>query len=184
MSIQSKSLYAIILTLACLASGYYLYNTVWPNYSSQQMALNLAQTENQQLQDTLDSTKDFIEKYNQQASNPSNIDQFLPAKEPDVPNLLANIESLAGQSAIVLSEIQIVDSATKISAVNAVQPVGISFSASGTYPQLKDFITKIQLHLRLMDVTNITLAANNLGDQSNSTPILIYQIKLNTYYQK
>lgn len=57
------------------------------------------------------------------------------------------------------------------------QTVAITFSVSATYAQFLDLMTALEKNLRLMDLTHLTLSANNTGTYD-------YSVELQTYWLK
>jgi Tfp pilus assembly protein PilO len=182
LTIPTKNIYAIILTLICLALAFYAYSSLWPNYSGAQAAVNRAESDKVRLGDALDSIEDFVDTYNAEASNVSEANLFLPSKNPDLANFLSNIEQLSVQSGVALEGLSVTESTIPASE-NAIQTIDVGFSASGSYLSLKSFILSLQRNIRLVDIYQLNLSAPQQS-AAGGTTILQYQIKLKTYFQQ
>ncbi len=178
-AIPTKSLFNVILTIACLVGGYFLYANLYPKYTQASIQLSQAQAEHDRLSNALSTTQDFIQAYHEQAKNAATANLALPDNGPDMANFINNLSDLATQGGVTLNSFQIVES-QQSTALNTITPVDITFNASGSYLSLKDFIFRMQSSLRLIDIYHITVSSQNSG----SIPVLQYQIKLKTYYQQ
>jgi Tfp pilus assembly protein PilO len=178
-TVPTKSLFNVILTIACLVGGYFLYTNLYPKYTQASIQLSQAQTEHDRLSKALATTQEFIQAYRDQAKNATTANLALPNDGPDMANFINSLSELAGQSGVTLTGFQIVEGQQAVPE-NTINPVDITFNASGSYLSLKDFIFRIQSNLRLTDIYHVTVSSQNSGN----IPILQYQIKLKTYYQQ
>ncbi len=181
-SIQNKSLVSIGLAIICLAVGYYTYSTLLPEYNSAKALKAQAESENQRLTKALDSIQQFLVDYERVSKNAQNIDLLLPTDNSDLANFINNLSSLAQASNVTLAGLQLSNDIPEKAPENSIQPVEIGFTSSGSYLAVKDFISKLQNNLRLMDIQSIVL--NSPSQPGPGTSILEFQIKLKTYYQQ
>lgn len=114
------------------------------------------------------------------------IDEALP-DSPAIPELLANLESLAKQSGLTVSNIQLQlgSSEGQTLAQKAAVPgenmgsMTVDLEVSGQYPQLSAFILNAERNLRLLDIQSIGFSQSSDNSRTQS-----YVIQIQTYYQK
>ena len=177
-SLQSKVILGLILVIGCFGVAYFFTTPQWSRYSAAKANLERKQTEKEQLTTALNSMQTFISQFNGQKDNLEKVNLALPAKSADLPNLLTSLSALAQASGMTLSNFTIAESSSsdKPAPVNSIQTAKINLTASGSFESFKDFIIRLETDLRLIDIENVTLKAENEQIQ--------YVINLRTYYQK
>lgn len=179
-SLQSSTLRLIFLGLVCFAVGFLALKPQWATYGERRAALAQAQEQNDQLEKSLESVQNFLREYDQRNTDVTTTNLALPVKDVDAGNFVSGLGDLARASGITLSNLQINPTSTAIDKTpvpNSIQTQGINFSASGTYPAFKDFILRLESHLRLVDIKRVTMKEDDSG-------LIEYQIELTTYYQQ
>ncbi len=182
-SFRSFATTATILIIALLWAAYFVTVPQWHKYQDSKQAQLTAESDNGNLKLALSSLQGFIDSYHQQTKNVSTVNASLPAKSEDMANFTASIGGLAQASGVVLSDFSIEGDSNVLSRFkktpleNSIQPVAITFTASGSYPSFKDFILRLENHQRLVDINHITLRQDENGQ-------IQYQVSLKTYYQK
>jgi len=169
-----------ILVIACLGVGYFVTSPQWTKYSLGKDKLVGAQNDNQHYKQALASMQNFLDKYKNYASQVPTVNLALPAKSFDLPNFASSMSNLAKASGVVLSNFSIQDAISptqKNPVENSIQTVLVSLSAVGTYPSFKDFILRLEQHLRIVDIGHVSIRGDSTGQVQ-------YQINLQTYYQK
>ena len=182
---QSKnySLAAIVLVVACLISGYIVYSRYWKDYNTAKTELAAAEQNKIKLTDTLNSVEAFLDAYDKEQGNVTLVDLALPSKQSDMANFISSIATLAQTSGVAIANFQISESADKpLPIENTIAPQNIDMAVSGTYLAFKDFLLRLEQHLRIVDINHITLGSG--GGSGTGANVLVYQIKLKTYYQQ
>lgn len=176
-----KSIYVIVfLIMACFGLGYFVAYPQYTKYSAAKAQLAILQADNEKLNQDLAAIQSFSDSFKSHQQESATASLALPAKSSDLGNLLASLGDLAKSSGVALSNVNITDTAnTASSAVsdNSIQVVPIALSASGSYPAFKDFMIRLQTHLRLVDVGHVSLKGDEAGQVQ-------YQVNIKTYYQK
>lgn len=124
------------------------------------------------------------------------LDEAIPTS-PDIPELLANLEQLARQSGLLISDIQISTAPTVSSlapgedlaraqraeqlmrSAENLSIMNISLNVVGQYPQLEAFFLNMERNLRLMDLQTVSF-----GETDEDAGGQEYNLQLETYYQK
>jgi Tfp pilus assembly protein PilO len=167
---------AVILIIASLGVGYFGTLKVWGNYSTSKTQLAQLQKDNQHLTETLSLVQSFLDNYKTHQKDAVKVSLALPLKSADLADFMSGIEDLGKSSGILLSNISFEEPTAK-AADNSIQALPVSLSASGSYASFKDFILRLETHLRLIDLVHVTAKADDSGQ-------IQYQITFNTYYQK
>jgi Tfp pilus assembly protein PilO len=180
-SIQNKNLVSVGLIIICSATAFYLYSSIWPEYNDAKAQKSQQQSENARLNEALASIQSFIEDYEEVSNDAKGADLFLPHNHPDLANFINNLSELAQASGVTLAGFQIGEREPQRAIENSIQVVEISFNSSGSYLSLRDFISRLQTNLRLIDIQTISISTAQEGE---GTPILEFQVKLKIYYQQ
>lgn len=167
------------LILALIGVGYFVTSPQWGKYSEAKAELALAQANNQTTNQALSSLQAFLDDYQKQDENIVKASSALPLKSADLANFVGSVGDLAKVSGVVLSNFSVdeLTSKDKTPPENSLQAVAINLSASGSYPSFKDFVLRLENHLRIIDVSHITLKQDDSGH-------IQYQVTLKTYYQR
>lgn len=133
------------------------------------------------------------------------LDQFLPDSVNDL-QLLVDVDNIAKRSGMTIKDVKLSsDDSKKNRAANnstvvqtegatvappVITKVHLSFTALGSYAQLKSFLTDVSKSLRIMDVEKLSVSAGGkIGSSASSTAaasngIYQYQVDLATYWLK
>lgn len=134
------------------------------------------------------------------------LDQFLPDSVNDL-QLLVDVDNIAKRSGMTIKDVKLsTDDAKKTKTVNnstvvategatvappVITKVHITFTAIGSYAQLRGFLTDVSKSLRIMDVSKLSVSAGSKigGVAASSTAatnngIYQYQVDLATYWLK
>lgn len=169
---------ALILIIACFAVGYFFTTPQWSNYTLGKTELATVQASNQDLTTALASVQSFLDEYQTRQKDAAKASLALPLKSSDMANFAATMGDLARSANVLLSNISIQEPPTSSkTGNNAIQVVPLTLTASGSYASFKDFMIRLEDHLRIVDVGHISLKADDAG-------LINYQINLQTYYQK
>ncbi|MEJ0021786.1 MAG: type 4a pilus biogenesis protein PilO [Candidatus Doudnabacteria bacterium] len=169
---------AILLILACFGVGYFLTTPQWSQYSIGKAQLAKVQSDNVQITSDLASVQSFLDDYQTYQKDADTVNLSLPIKSSDMANFAASLGDLAKSSGVVLSNIAIQETpTTAATTVNAIQVIPVSLTASGTFASFKDFMIRLEDHLRIVDVGHVSLKTDENG-------LIQYQMNLQTYYQK
>ncbi len=178
-SFRSKIITGFILVIACFALAYLLATPQWDKYKIAKNQLEVAVEQEQQLSESLAAIDSFVNTFNNSSTSVGITNQALPPRDSDTAGFVSSLSALAGQSGVVLGDMQFEEQASndKQAAPNSIRVIKVNMTASGTYLSFKDFMLRLENHLRLVDVQKITLASDDSG-------VLRYQLILTTYYQK
>jgi Tfp pilus assembly protein PilO len=177
------SVVALILVVSILIGGYIIFTRTYPDYQLGAQQVANAATENQNLTEALASVQEFLASYENHKANSELANLTLPARNVDMANLVSSLSRIAGLSGVSLSNFQISNPSTQaVATPNSIQIQKLTLSVTGSYLSFKDFMNRLEEHQRLVDVSAIAL--NSTESSPVGTPILEYQISLNTYYQQ
>lgn len=180
----------VLLPLFLMGGVVFGYFGVRPKYQDvreQKDSLKNKKTELQDKQQKLLSIEDLLKEVRNKNKELQKVDEALPPS-PEVPELLANLESLAQISGLLLSNIQLTllqeqasgqEAASGGPKTNALVIIEVNLVARGTYANLKTFLLNAERNLRLLDIQNLTL-----GQVDEETGAQDFSLKLKTYYQK
>lgn len=108
------------------------------------------------------------------------LDAFLP-DTIDATKLIVDTNAIARRSGMTISDVDVKEELIKkeenISGGPRIVPVTLSFSVSGSYNQLRSFLSDMATSLRVMDITDLSF------DVEEDKPT-IYEISLTTYTVK
>ncbi len=121
------------------------------------------------------------------ADDKARLDKLLPDNVDNV-RLIIDITNIASQHGIPLKNIS--TNAHEGSAANSTAPttqntsnntlsgtVGVSFGFSASYQNFLAFLGDIQSSLRILDITNLTVTANDTGTYDYSVTLQTYWLK-------
>lgn len=177
-SYKKSTLIIVILIITSLAIGYFITTPQWSKHTESKGQLERAQSDNKKLTDQLAVLQSFLSSYNSNLDKKAVLNQAVPVKSPDLANFMASVDALAKSSGVALSNISIGTNAAAQKIVeNSIQTVPLNLTASGSYPSFKDFILRLEQHLRLVDVGHVALKSDENG-------LLEYRIDVSIYYQR
>ena len=112
----------------------------------------------------------------------TNLDKIIPDNIDNVRRLI-DIKNIASRHGINLQGLSTsADGATSKSTTaasagggNKLNPVGVTLSFSASYPVFLSFLRDLESSLRILDITSMTVTANDTG-------IYSYSIGMNTYW--
>lgn len=178
MTPQLKTALTGIMVVAIIMLGYMGVWTKWQTLNESKAALTKAQTENEKLKQQERDINNFLADFQQHSDKISLAERALPTKAPNTPVLLDNISNLASDSGLKVSQI-LINPLGKLESVivpNEIQSVNLDITVSGDYLQFVEFLKRLEMNLRIMDATNVTVLRQEDGTMD-------YQMKLQTYYQ-
>ena len=181
-SAKSYSLLAALLIFVCVIIAYMLMTKYYPNYTLAQGRLTNVQADNVRLKSALDSSASFLSTYKSQGQNSSKINLSLPVKSSDMANFVSSFSALASQSGMALTNFQVSENPENFVSENSIQSVDLTAVVSGPYLSFKDFMLRLEQHLRIIDVDKITISGGTAAGAG--TPAFQYQVKMRTYYQQ
>ncbi|HTL39705.1 MAG TPA: type 4a pilus biogenesis protein PilO [Methylomirabilota bacterium] len=171
----------IVLLIACFLAAYFLALPRWNKYQLSIAQLHDAQAQNDQLNQSLSSLQSFLDTYNSHAQDRVLASQALPTQNVDTADLLTGIDALAKASGVNLKSLELGSSsnsaAQKAIVPNSIVTQPITMTLDASYPAFKDFITRLQNHLRLIDIQSVSFKIDDAG-------LLQFDVILKTYYQQ
>ncbi len=175
-------LVAVIIFLLYIGVGYFGFTIVFPEYGAAQSQHAAAQSENVNYRKIKENVNNFLGNYQQQGDRVTRANLALP-NNPDMGNFVSSLAKLASDSGVELTDIQVGAAQSGLtSPPNAIQASELSFIVNGDYPNFKEFLSKLEHHLRVIDVTTVTVDSRQSAGSSGT--LLQYGIKIHTYYQK
>ena len=180
MSFRSKALVITLLVVACFAVAYFLTIPKWDAYKVAQNQLATLQNQNKVLTDSLATVQSFVDTFNQHQQDVTTLNLALPAKSTDSANFTNSLNQISQSSGIALGALQISEPVVSVDnppAPNSIQVEVIHFSGSGSYASFRDFLSRLENNLRLIDVNKISFKADDLGQVE-------FDVDGQTYFQK
>lgn len=176
--IKTQSVVLSILIVASLIVGYFITVPFWRKLSTARGELVRAQLDQKNFLAAQADLENFLQKFTTLSDKAEIAAKALPS-EPQAAVLLASIEQLANGSGLALASVNVIDSAQAAyePAANSVIAYDVQISGSGSYFSFKDFLNRLERHLRITDLQSLNFKvdeANNLG----------FELQIRTYYQK
>lgn len=179
-NLKSQSLTSLILILACLLGGYFVVFANFQKLNQTRARLARAETDKKNLDQSLQQLQSFLDKYHTLGNEARIAGLALPTK-PQTALLLGDLESLAKLSGVALATVNFIESPDlelqKLPA-NSIVPMEVQISFSGSFISFRDFIDRLEKHIRLLDVQLVSIGAE---DQSQNYK---YDLRFKIYYQK
>ncbi len=180
---------AILLVIIILAFSYFFLLSPLYKKIRQSGQVSLASKTQylkaleQHLRDLQKLQDNFNHLNNSEKDSLANLNFILPTKK-DLPGLFVQLEKIATDNGLILSNIDISEQRTEGLAGQPVKPSTISDKIKklniamtlieGNYKDLLGFLDALEYNLRLMDVASISFAG---GDEKS-----VYTVNLTTYY--
>ncbi|TSA45929.1 hypothetical protein D4R52_01500 [bacterium] len=182
----------VIIPILVVVFGVVGYFVLLPKFRAISATKADIATKNQQVSQsdkTLSDLKKLIDDYGKKKTTAQVIESALPSA-PRIPELMANLDSLASQSGLGIRSIsvtmpttQMTDKPTKqdelVTLTDNLAIMKIDLSVAGKYINLKTFLGNLEQNLRLMDVRALTF--DSVDTQSG---VQDYELVINTYYQR
>jgi hypothetical protein len=114
--------------------------------------------------------------YTQRASFSETDTERLMVMAPDIVDpvrFVMQMDAIAAQSNVTIENFAIPSTSRNASGANAstgIMPLSFRFSAQGIYPAIKDFLTKIETSLVVMDVHSLSLVPIESGEGEDALP--------------
>lgn len=177
--IKTQSLIVSILFLAFLLLGYFVTFPAWKSLSKTRTELARAELDGRNLNTASADLEAFLQNFERLEEETRTVGKALPSM-PAQAVLLGSIEALAKASGFALSAMNIVEvpeNEEKTAPVYSVVATDLQISGSGSYFSFKDFLRRLERHLRLIDIKSINFEV----DEANNLQV---QFEVRTYYQK
>ena len=182
-----KSIVPIILIILSISIWYFYID---PTYED----LKLLKVEQSEYQDVLDEVsqiqktrKDLINKYNKfTREDLDRIKVLLPERANNI-RLITDLDSLAAQQGISISNISISENNSSgsrgvvESSDKKYNTVDLSISFKATYTEFRSFLNELEQSLRIIDVMELTFSSSAGEDFSNEYQ---FDISLRSYWLK
>lgn len=185
MQKSNSGFYAALAVLISLASLFYTYKYILPQYQKNQSDIAKVDKEISAAKikyDSLQSTKNSLDQLG------DIVDKLFIAvpEDKDTPNLITELEVMAAKYKMVIPSIQIADSTTAGTAAavptgtastlsTGINPVSVSFALTGDFTQLSQFLAQLEKDIRFTNVKSITLASSEGNDMSFSVQVEVYK---------
>jgi Tfp pilus assembly protein PilO len=177
-----KGAIPILLLLISLGVGYFFVYPQWNLRAETISEYDVLKQKNDELTKQEKEVSTFVNKYRQSQNDIEKANKILPIKKSEIPTVLADLERFLLSSAMVATNVMLVEDSDKAAIENTIKYYDININTSGTYPALRNFLMNAENHLRLFDVHSIDVRA---GDNSTETSaILEIKLVIRVYYQK
>ncbi|MCL5410321.1 MAG: type 4a pilus biogenesis protein PilO [Patescibacteria group bacterium] len=186
MQKSNSGFYTAAAVMLTLASLFYTWKFILPSFQKTQG--EIAQT-NEEITaakaklDSLQSTKTSLDQLGDLVNK-----LFIAVPEDkDSPNLITELEAMAAKSKLIIPSIQISDSgSTAASTTTAATTggtastsnsgaIGVSFSITGDFAQLNQFLVALEKDIRFTNVKSLTLAEGKDGGLTCSIQVEVYK---------
>ncbi len=183
VSSLSSGVFIPLMIVAGLALGFFAVRPQFKKLQGDRDLLRSKQDEKNDRESSLLSIKKLLSDVENNQSQLSSLNNALP-DSPDIPGLLANLEYLAIQSGLTLSDIQIEMPKTEAdpgveATKNEISIIGVDISLSGQYSQLFALLLNLEQNQRIFDIKNIQFSEPDTGANTRS-----FDLSLKTYFQK
>lgn len=160
------------------------WKVVIPDYKKSKEELFKVETDLAAASDKLESLKTAQNSLNALGDT---VDKMLLAvpSDSDMPNLITELEALAVKHKSLIPTISVSDVAAAASTTtppassSAANAINISFSLTGTFEDLSQFIASIQRDIRYMNIESLSLSAGKEGAMTLSLKLKAFK-RINT----
>lgn len=178
----------VLLVIVCGLFGWFIVLPKKASVAAQATVLASYTSQEQSAANSLNTINTLVQELKNDSSQVAQLDQAMPLdNKPDNPQLL--IQALAASSGVTLGDVTLANnndpnevSAGDTALINdpygtarTLQTLSGTVYVIGTFPQLEDFLKKIESSGRLMEVTSIEIGGSE-GSNLN------LKIGLNAYY--
>jgi len=183
-----------LVLIAALAA----YFIILPGIRAVSEQRNILKTQEQELADrsgSLDNVRRLLGELDEKRPSLMAVDKVIP-KSPEIPELLANLDSVSLVSGLSIDSIQL-SQALSLTTARGGEEVGqfkrqenilastrniglmeVNLKAVGSYDRMKNFLLNLELNQRLMDVQELVF--EEVDEESG---LQEYTLKILTYYQ-
>ncbi|OGE81584.1 MAG: hypothetical protein A3H72_03070 [Candidatus Doudnabacteria bacterium RIFCSPLOWO2_02_FULL_48_8] len=175
---KTQSMAVSLLTLVCILAGYFGVYKFWEKYSIAAAQQKVVIRDGQTLAAAQTELNQFLDQFESLEKETEIARKALPTNE-ELAVLLASIDELSKLSGFAISTINQNSNPDVAKAVTqfSVIPMDLQISGSGSYFSFKDFLRRLESHLRLIDVSNINFRVDEVEN-------LQVEMRVRTYYQK
>ena len=182
----------VLLVIGFVVFGWFLVKPTWGGLKAVKENLAETQTRLDEQKAVSQSIVKLLSNFDAQKSRLTVLDSALP-DSPEVPQLLAGIEELAFISGMRIASLQITETLPAKQAVaadpansvpvekNLIKPpelvnLKIDLSLTGSPENFYNFISVLELNLRLLDVTAVNIDSATEGS--------LFDLSIDTFYRK
>lgn len=171
----------VILILALIAGGYFLW---WPslqNFINLRAELKVKEQEVVQKQEYYAKLNDTFNKLVSYSDSLSKIDSVLP-ESISMPSLFVYLQAVSSQSGLILGPLSLPSASSSTQNSNqqltttGAAKVLLPISVSGSYSALKNFLNVIYKNSRMIEVDTLGFGSPEKGDQFE------FRVGLRTHY--
>jgi len=186
----SLSLSVIFLVLALIV--FFVWD--WPSFKAVgelNKKINQEQTQYNNQYQAVQIAKSIIDQYKSLINVSQTVSLSIP-RDPEIQNLLAQVDNITTQSGLTLDNINFETAATVVlsakqakqstSIVQSYRTMTLTLGLSGNYDSLKTWLNAIETNIRVMDVVKISFAGLST-EASKNIGIFNFKVTLNVYYQ-
>lgn len=185
-----------VLVILIGLGGYFVLLPKYREVNTVRGLFGNKQVEAESRETSLNKIKGLVLVYEENQEELARISDSVP-EAPRIPELLATVEHLAGQSGIAIANMQIQPAADigdldqgsvvssqilrlrdVLSAARDLKAIEMSLNVTGNYINLKTFLVNLQQSLRIMDAQELVIGRPD-GDTGNQE----FFLKILTYYQ-
>jgi len=179
MKKNNNGAYVALSLLVVALCFFYSWRVILPEYKTNKESLNQLEKEIASARDKLDSLKTTQSSLNSLGDIVDKLLVSMPSSS-DAPNLVTEIEAIATKHQTFIANIQVGDDQPGSTAVAAsgkdANTVPVSFSVSGSFEMISQFISSIESDVRFMNIQTLSL-----GSGSDKSGVMSLSISINAY---
>jgi len=175
------------LVLVLIAGGYFLG---WPKYmefKTEKIELETKDEEIELKEKYFSRLENYSAEFLEYANELAKVDTALPT-DPSMPALFNLILKITAENGLILNSIDFGGlSSPEKKEGEGIQEIPFSFSVSGSYSALKNFLSVIYKNARLFEIVSITLSSGGeaMGGEETGGELFTFSLSLKTYaYQE
>jgi len=166
----------------------------WPSFKEVgelNKKINQEQTQYNNQYQAVQIAKSIIDQYKSLINVSQTVSLSIP-RDPEIQNLLAQVDNITTQSGLTLDNINFETAATVVPSAKQVKQstsivqnyhtMTLTLGLSGNYESLKTWLNVIETNIRLMNVVKISFAGLS-AEASKNIDIFNFKVSLNVYYQ-
>ncbi|HOV88567.1 MAG TPA: type 4a pilus biogenesis protein PilO [Candidatus Paceibacterota bacterium] len=194
---EKRTISIIIIIALFIGAAVVFFTMTWPMLNqvlASNRELAQAKAEYQKQARAVQLAKTIVDQY----KNLTDVNQMVSLTMPrteELYNVLVQLNKISEDSGLIIQSISLQKSSTGTThptsstqvLLKTPQQMSLTLSLNGTYEAFKTWLEAIETNIRLMDVTNISLAGTSsllTGRETNPTiDFFNYKVTINIYYQ-
>jgi Tfp pilus assembly protein PilO len=179
MSPREKNLLIFFLLVAIALSGYFIAIPAIDQIQALRTEIPAREAIEERKKAQLSELEKLNAEYQQNRALVNEISAQLPSRK-DIPNIVRQLEDMAGRSGLRFSGVSFSDGEMKREITitdNAISRLDLGISLSGSKSQLATYLGLVENNVRIMDVSSVSISNPIASDAQLGLRATVYYIK-------